>query len=94
MSPKVRVLSDVERILLINHDAFIVRLSRTGGVTHAAIESRTLNNGKYFTKLLFEKRKATKTAAIQLATDLAKITGTKHIYIVHETVAPDTSSES
>ena len=72
----------------VDHDALIVRFSQSDGITSAAIEMRTLKDGKWVTKRLFEKRATTREAAVRLATDLAGITDIQDVYILQGPAAP------
>ena len=70
----------------IDHDALIVRFSQSDGIISAVIEMRTLKDGNWVTKRLFEKRTTKKEAALSLATDLAEITGIQDVCTLR---APD-----
>ena len=72
----------------IDHDALIVRFCQSNGITFAVIESRTLKDGDWVNKRLFEKRAITKEAALRLATDVAEIAGIRDVYILQGPGAP------
>lgn len=88
------VLTHTNKMPPIDHDALIVRFSRSDGITSAVIQLRTLKDGNWVTKQLFEKCATNKGAALRLATDLAKITGIQDVYILQGPDAPRSRNTS